>query len=444
MKLSKPISVYTAQGFQASLHRHMPPSTFRDFNLWALSPQNPHQEVWLQIIGIPQFAKLTDLLLGEAVSPDQWDELMQYTIVMNAYLIYETVSDNLAFGLAEHRSDDLTYDLRREVLIQFNNAMIARLHGRVDESNEIMEAIKPMTAQLSGFQQSLTCHEQQAMAKLFLEAHPHQDYCMDDIEFGTWNALVANIEACADVVDTMKDFRLIGTLRNGLIRRYAAVNDLLCQNVNNREKLLQVSTDTILVIPVLTYYISVLNEALNPNPRLAIVLGNDVLCEALQDAALMVRLLNDMGTNLVTTDEFHRRLLDDLYADVSKSVSKTSVLFPHLLIRHSEKAGFMTRIHKDLSYGEFNVSLHNLMTAPCSLITLLLFGDNLLYFKQQYKHRQSRLKDNLKSITQTLGDDISSGLIHKFVHFHEQIYKQQFDQQDGDYATKPDLVTIEN
>jgi len=444
MKPLEHIFLATVKGFDTSLNQHMPASTFRDFNIWAFSEQNPHQKAWLQIIGIPQFAKLTDTLLGGSVSPDKWDELVRYTTIMNNYLIYETISDNLAFGLSDHREDDLTYELRREVLIGFNCAMIARLEGRVIESQKILETIKPVAEQLSGFEQSLTASEQKAIAELFLKEHPDRDYRLEDIEFGTWNALVANIESCEDVIEATRGFRLNGHLREGLIRRYAAVNELLYQNVNDREKLLKISTDTILVVPVLCYYILVLTEALDPNPKLDEVLASGHLCQALEDAALMVRLLNDIGTNLVVTDEFQRRLIDDLYKEFSMGISKPSARFSHLLMKHSEQDGFMTRIRKDLSYGEFNVSLHDLITAPCSLTSLLLFGDNLLYYKQQYKVRQNRLKDNLKQIEAILGDGITSGLIHKFVYFHERVYQYQFDQQAGDYATKPDLAVVGN
>jgi|GEM_PF-923645 len=444
MKQLEQIFRSTTQGFYTSLRSHMPSSALRHFNLWALSTENPLQESWLQIVGIPQFAKLTYSLLSESVGSDKWDELVRYTVIMNSYLIYETVSDNLAFGLAHQQPGDSTFELRREVLIDFNRAMIARLQGRLAESEIILQIIKPSVKKLSGFEYSLTGVEQREMVNLFLEANPEMGYGVEDIEFGLWNALVANIEACADVVDATKDFQLSGILRNGLIRRYAAVNDLLYENVINRDTLLTVSTDTILVIPVLTYYIAVLAEALEPNPMLIQVLQNGVLCQALEDAALMVRLLNDIGTNLVATDEFHRGMLDDLYAEVSLSVSKPTPTFSHILNRYSETAEFMTRIRKDLTYSEFNVSLHNLMAAPCTPISLLLFADNLLYFKQQYKLRQSRLKDNLKIIARTMGNEVNSGLIHKFVYFHERIYRYQFDQQAGDYATKPNVATFTN
>ena len=90
----------TVLGFQNSLYQHMPLSAYRNFQTWALSPQNPHLKTWLQMVGVPQFAKLTHTLIGNSVGEDKWDDLVRYSTYMNAYLIYETISDNLAFGLA--------------------------------------------------------------------------------------------------------------------------------------------------------------------------------------------------------------------------------------------------------------------------------------------------------------------------------------------------------
>lgn len=417
----------------------MPMSAYRDFQLWALSDKNLYLKFWMQVVGLPQFAKLTETLLRGKVKDEQWDELIPYTTYMNAYLIYETVSDNLAFGLAERKSDDMTYDLRREVLIGFNYAMIAALKGNIAESDAIMSRIKDTTELLSGFKHSLTASEQQTIAQAFLAQHPQ--YTMDDIEFGTWNALVANINACVEIVGRFAHFQLGDYLRQGLISRYEAVNDLLCGNVTDQDALLRVNTNTILVIPVLTYYISVLAEILDPNPGLGELMENGVLYQALEDAALMVRLLNDMGTNLVATEQFPMHLLNELYTALIRPNIQVSTL-TDLLTNYSAKSELMTRIRKDLSFGEFNVSLHNLTNAPASRLSLLLFGNNLVYFQGVYRQCEERLRQNLQIINETFGTDTIGTLIYGFVRFHEYIYQNQFDSQSGDYATKPNLGAV--
>lgn len=426
----------TVFGFQTSLNQHMPLSVYRTFHTWALSPKNPQHKSWTQMLGFPQMAKLTHLLLGNSVSAEQWDELVRYTTYLNAYLIYEAVSDNLAFGLAVRRPGDTTYDQRREILVSFNNAMIARLNGQHVESEAILSAIQFRMHEISGFQHSMTNDEQWAIAEVFLSQHPQ--YKMEDIEFGTWNALVANIRSCAAAADEIAHLRLGDYFRQGLIARYEAVNALLQNTVTDQETLIQVSTNTILVIPVLTYYVAVLEEVLNVNPALEALIESGVLFEALEDAALLTRLLNDMGTNLVAAEQFPMHLLNELYTQLTGLTTHVSALID-LLSQYSEGTAIMTRIRKDLSFAEYNVSLHDLMTAPATPMSLLLFSNNLLYFQDYYKQRKSRLKRNLHTIAQVLGRDVASGLIGGFVRFHEHIYQYQFDTQDGDYATKPDV-----
>lgn len=426
----------TVQGYQSSLYQHMPLSDYRNFSVWALSPKNRHNKVWLQIVGIPQFAKLTLSLLGESVPTADWDELVHYTTVMNAYLIYETISDNLAFGLAAKRPDDTSYELRREILINFNNAMVARLKGDRASSDLILARIKPKADQISAFKYSLTGSEQKKMVEAFLQEAP--TCTMEAVEFGAWHSLVANIQSCADLVDGMQRYRLGGMLRQGLIRRYEAVNELLFDRVQDQDALLDVSINTILVVPVLTFYISVLTEVLQPQQRgLDRLIENGVLSKALEDAALMVRLLNDLGTGLVVTDQYHSTLLNDLYAKLPPSADPDKT-FADMLMEHSEQVQLMTRIRKDISFAEYNVSLHSLMTSPPTMTSLLLFGSNLVYFQARYRECRERLNDHLRIISQTLQTDNVSRLIDQFVCFHEQIYANHFDEQAGDYATKPD------
>lgn len=428
----------TVQGYQSSLYQHMPLSDYRNFNIWALSAKNPHNKVWLQIVGIPQFAKLTQTLLGNSVPVERWDELVHYTTLMNAYLIYETISDNLAFGLAAKRPDDTSYELRREILINFNNAMVARLKGDRVSSDLILTRIKPKVEKVSSFNYSLTGNEQTTIAAAFLQDAPN--CTMDAIEFGAWHSLVANIQSCSDLVDKMQRYKLGDALRLGLIRRYEAVNDLLLDRVHSKDALVNVSINTILVIPVLTYYISVLTEVLQPNRGLGTLIENGTLQKALEDAALMVRLLNDLGTGLVVTNQYHSTLLNDLYAKLPPSADPETT-FADMLMEHSKQVQLMTRIRKDISFAEYNVSLHSLMTSPPTTTSLLLFGSNLVYYQDQYRQARERLNANLYTISQTLKTEHVSHLIYQFVSFHEHIYQQNFDEQAGDYATKPDTAS---
>src|SRR5690606_36559285 len=114
------LSVYkaTIASFKSSMMYYMPSGSYRDFHGWAISSDNPQYSRWQQIVGIPQFAKLTETLLGDLVpEKEKWTDLLPYTAWMNTYLIYETISDNLAIGLAQKQQTDSTYFQRKQILL---------------------------------------------------------------------------------------------------------------------------------------------------------------------------------------------------------------------------------------------------------------------------------------------------------------------------------------
>ena len=188
---------------------------------------------------------------------------------------------------------------------------MARLDPRTDQTNVRRFVVH----------YSLTANEQQTIAAAFLHESPSST--IEAIDYGAWHSLVANIQSCGDLVDGMQRHQLGDDLRQGLIRRYEAVNDLLLDRVHSKDALVNVSINTILVIPVLTYYISVLTEVLQPSRAIGTLIENGTLQKALEDAALMVRLLNDLGTGLVVTNQYHSTLLNDLYAKLPPSATLT-------------------------------------------------------------------------------------------------------------------------
>ena len=421
--------------FRFSLQRHMPSSPYKEFQSWAISKDNPHFNTWEQIVGIPQFAKLTFTLLDGLTTDDKWETLIEYASWMNAYLIYETVSDNLAIGLANQHSPDKTASIRRHILRQFDAAMICALQGNREEAIRTMNMIREDVAHISTFSQSLTNEELRAMASLFVKRNDH--YNVEDVEYDVWAALVANIEACVDVVERLKGTQLADYLQQGLIWRYDAVNRLLNHRKHSAEEVLSISTHSILVIPVLTYYIAVLKELLEQNPAIKVVHENGLLHQALSDAALMVRLLNDLGTPLLVSSHDHAALFNNLY-EQSQHYMNGSRTLGEFLLEMASTNPLLTRIHKDLAFGEFNVSLQNIAHLPLSPETLLLFGTNVIFLHHRYAQCRRRLEKNLSILEAELGDSVASQLIQRFVDFHEYIYGYRFDSQAGDYATKPD------
>jgi hypothetical protein len=422
----------TLAGFTASLERHMPASAQRDFQLWAISAENPRQDMFLQAMGITQLVKLTVTLLDGLVDDAQWGRLASYSAAMNAYLTYEAVSDNLAIGVAGARRGDKTLELRTTLLHDFNQAMLARLNGDPRPAAQLLAPLQAAARRISAFDQSLSRDKHQLCAEAYLILH--NQLALSDLEHQVWPALVANIEACVEMAQSMRANRSGELLRAGLISRYRAVNQLLDGQDMPLSRRVDVGADAILVAPTLAYYIAALAEVVQPLECLSCVIADNSLAAALHDAAVLVRLLNDLGTRLVTFAPGERAaLLRALLAHYEERPERASSIVD-LLSGFGNGNETLTRLHKDIAFGEFNVALHGLGHITCMREALQVFENNLAYFAQQYAAHQRSLQTTLVVISQRLADDRVSALIDRFVRFHEQLYENAYYQSAGEYA----------
>jgi hypothetical protein len=188
----------------------------------------------------------------------------------------------------------------------------------------------------------------------------------------------------------------------------------------------------------LTYYASILTEIIRPNQTLHRATDMGKLATTIYDAALLVRLLNDLGTQLVVDDSQHAFLLDLLTERAARLNGRPATL-SDLLAELSDELSFLTRIRKDILYGEFNVALNDVRQEACTPDTIAAFGQRLAYFTKLYQQHQMRMMNETAAITELMQDDRVSRMIVSFVRFHEHIYNNPFDSQAGDYATKPKL-----
>lgn len=422
----------TLAGFEAGLERYMPAGAFRDFYLWAISPKNAQREAFLQIIGASQLVKLTITLLDGLVDDASWPRLADHSVTMNVYQLYEIVSDNLAIGLAGQRKGDLMAGLRRDLLRVFNDTMVARLKGAPESAAQLLASWQPGARCISSFDQSLNGYKQRVSAEAYLSLQP--DVALDDLEYSVWAALVANIESCVDLAQSINGCLTSHLLREGLISRYQAVNGLLERRALTLPQLADIGAEAILVVPTLAYYVAVLGEVIRPLERFHLVIENGTLARALYDAALLVRLLNDLGTRLVTQTPIDRAALVQALAMYHRDDPETTPTIADLLSGFSEGSGLLTRLHKDIAYGEFNVGLYGVADLTPRPEALLAFEHNLAYFAQLYAQHQSSLQEMSAMLTDHLRDDTLSTLIVRFVRFHEQLYANPYHMDIGEYA----------
>jgi hypothetical protein len=416
-------TILNCDGIQNSMS-YLPDCTFKRYCQWILK-QPVLSGQWLQLAGITNLTKLALGLLDGLLEADQLEILLPYTVPINIFNMYEVVSDNLAIGLAARSQEDSTYVVRCEVVHSFNRAMIARLQGHSELSLNILGAIEPLAQQISLFDQSLSSLKHQRLARAFADQNPEIE--LRALEYSVYPNLVGNFQACNDVVQILRGYLTQDLVRNGFIWRYAAVNRMIEDQNLSRDELVELGTRTIMVIPVLAYFISVIAEEVYPLRGYQRVFDSGLLRKALEDAALLVRLLNDIGPHLLPgADKTHDQLVQELRSFQSIGCYQS---FSELLL-----AQLLTRLVKDLKYGEFNIALYEPCRQKTIATALTCFRDQLGYYSWLYHTRMARLQDTLVMIQLETSNTIISEVILRFIRFNERLYQAPFQNPEGEFA----------
>jgi len=424
----------TCHGYEASVRDYLPDCTYRDYCLWALSTENPYQKDYLQVLGLKQFAHLTLTLFDGLIKDSNQERLAKFSVPMNVYLTYENISDNLAIGLANRAADDTTYTLRRDVLLAFNDATCKRLQEQSNSAEQLLAPLQSMLQSISGFRQSHNPVKHKVIAHAYLNRHPHVS--LEDLEYDVWPSLVANIETCAAVAESVSSYYVGPLVSRGLINRYKAVSALIEEPTITLSRRVNVGTDSILVVPTLAYYIGMLVENIQPIDNFQSVVKEGPLVEALDKAALLVRLVNDLGMLVTETKDERAALIDRLRVIYRRSGSSITTI-NELLLRAVEEVGsVLARIHKDVLLREFNLCLGDVELANALSVNdaLVILEQRLDYFSQLYAQSRDRMMTLLDAMSNTLDDEGPSSLISRFVCFHEKLYAYPYNQPVGEYC----------
>jgi hypothetical protein len=397
----------TAEAVLRDALRYLPDGEYRRYGGWLLD-QPAYRRRWLQVLGVPALLQLTGALLAGLVSEAAMRRLItEYGPPLFGYLIWEAASDNLAIGLGHRSVTDSSYAERRVLVREFNDAMLARLRGET--------ADVPGSERVSLLRQSLSESEHRALLAAYLAAVPGAGG--HAIEFAVGPVLAANAAAAEHAVAAMRASPMGPLFRDGLERRYRAVNALLDGPPAEAEAL-RVGTDAILVAPTLAYLVGALAEVTGPLAGLPAGLPG-----ALRQAGLLVRLLNDCGTAVIEQPDDERR---ELVSRLRRAGARRTVSEALLTVAGDGHDRMLARLVKDIRFGEFNVCLDGVRDLP-AVAGLEEFRRRLERACQAYR-RASR---ELRAAT---GDAIPGQIIERFVAFHRRMYSAAFDTEAGEYA----------
>lgn len=176
-----------------------------------------------------------------------------------------------------------------------------------------------------------------------------------------------------------------------------------------------------------------LAEVIRPQEHLSAVIDDGSLQEALSTAAVIIRLLNDIGQPL-TLSEVERGVwigqMDRHYHNVMGGDGSMA----ELIVSAASEIDSLTRLHKDTRHGEFNICLHNLAFVESVDEGLALLDSNLAYYSALYHEAQGHLRQVLGHIEARMRSPLVSDLIGRFVRFHEKIYANPYNSPAGEYV----------
>jgi hypothetical protein len=422
----------TGTGYEAAVRSHMPACPYRDFLLWGMSRQNPHQPAVMQLIGAVQSSKLmVNLLAGLTGREETWQRLLRASMTMNGWQLLEIISDNLAMGLAGNLTGDSESDATRRALLHaFNTLMAERLKNEISAASARDALSNFCPGEVSLFRQHLSPLKFRSLAETFIR---EKGGALSEIEYAACPHLIANIEAGRDVINAVGVVPIRSLVRDCLIARYKGVNKLLEQDECSLEEIFDIGAYTILVIPTLGYYISELIQSTGIEPRLDQLIDEGILAGALYDAALLVRLQNDIGTKLLTFDASNRLML--LRELEERGQERKGASLGELLVRIGSEYAPLNRIWKDACLGEFNLCLSGIGDARFSREALSAFDQRIALLAKVYAAHKVKLASGLRKINGGLKDSRVSQIILRFVRFHERLYDGHYhDTIDGDYA----------
>ena len=279
---------------------------------------------FVQASGMDQLARLYAGLADGLVDRTLGAKVAELFARIAVYQTYEIVTDNLETGLfglpaaspptaspptagaptasapAPDSARQTVATARRQLVRTFNTAMTVRLRGAGQGAYILLGPEQRRAARVSTFDHTPAGAAHQWLATRFAAGTP-------GFTWDLWPAMVANIEAGLDVAATVRDTPLGGLVRDGMIERYRAVTRTLSDRHIAPAELAAIGAHTALVAPTLAYCVAVVADLADPLPGLAAVVDDGTLADALYGAAVMARLLNDVGSELLGLGRAARR-----------------------------------------------------------------------------------------------------------------------------------------
>jgi hypothetical protein len=394
----------------------LPESPFKSFHQWVLADApNTIRNDWLQSVGWSQLSTLANYLFkGLLEDHDQEDRASDALGPLQTFAVYATASDAL-----EEKPKTPSGPLAYRILFQFNECMIKTLEGDHEGGTSILEQLRAPCRQLP-FEYC------RLFPKPLLNAAVGHVRDIENIEQdAVWLMLHAHRHASFGIINRAVTSPLSAAIRDGICAGYPANNTIISRYPDDLSVALEVSTHSILVAPALAAYLMAWLEATSSTAALNSAAVND----ALHDAALLTRLLNDLGP-LVTVDEATQHKISEALKNSSKDTLRAAIA--HDLQPWSS---LLTRLRRDMECGESNLLLQHMVERPVREVQDE-FVNRIAHFVRTYHTVARQMKNALETLAQDVRSPGPSTIINRFVQFHVMLYGRPHDTLEGEYGAR--------
>ncbi len=415
-----------------------PPGPSHDYFMWGLNPENEYHKLFLEVSSMYNSAVLFSYIAESVIDNEFWPAYTHGISYWAGNGTIEPYTDNMAFHyLTNEQTNPSLYKKQVTIMSQFYETTIAKIDGNETASSELLASIRDDFVDFPFYQLHVNPTRSTRLLNEFI-AMSGTEQSIDKLNEDGWAVCVANIDLVNRALALLDDHFLLPYLRERYRLRYEGQKILLQGTATTQEALLKARAPEIMVSYTLGYIFAATAVSYNLNTQLKDAHQSGLLHAILEATDILIRIMNDLGPLASASAKTTEAIFDSLSTYQQQNKMTTLAALFENWSEDTEILPFFTiRLKKDLTMGEDNIARDyrkNKLDNCCTQQQLTFMQNSIVYYAKVYQEVKRQFEVDLATLTTTLGSPIYAQLAYRFVNFHEQIYGNNYQGLDGEYA----------
>ena len=426
------------RAFLRESHACFPAGLSRDYFVWGLDPNNHFHKLFLEVSSMYNSSVLFAYNAESIIDSAHWPAYLRAASHWAGSGTIEAYTDNMAFHYLNNKQNNQElYSQQYNIMSQFFAATIEKMKGSTIPTTELMAPARQHFANFPFYQLHINPNRSKRLGEQFLDDSGNESSLASLNEDG-WSVCVANIELVKKALNLLDGHFMTSYLQERYRLRYEGQNALLNRTITTRESLLQARAPEIMVSYTLAYFFASTSHAFKLHDQLEDAFADQLVQAVAEKADILVRIINDLGALASASPKTIEAIFDSLltYHYDHPSTTSSAKLFEEWSNDTEILPFFTIRLKKDLTMGEDNVARDYLVTHDSYSMyeRLAYMQESVIYFSKIYQETKQQFEIDLTRLTESLNSPIYSQLAKRFVNFHEQIYGNNYQGLNGEYA----------